>query len=65
MGKIGFIGMGNMGSAILRGLLGHGFKPEELLFTDVRESRRREISSETEVEAVCSDKECAPAWCWQ
>lgn len=61
MEKIGFIGMGNMGSAILRGLLGHGFKPEELLFTDVRESRRREISSETEVEAVCSDKECAAA----
>ena len=32
MAKIGFIGMGNMGSAILNGLL-RVYKPEDLLFT--------------------------------
>ena len=33
MARIGFIGMGNMGYAILKGLL-DSYSPEDLLFTD-------------------------------
>ena len=38
MAKIGFIGMGNMGTAIMRGLL-KTYKPEELLFTSAHEAK--------------------------
>ena len=34
MAEIGFIGMGNMGTAMIRGLLFHGFSAQDLLFTD-------------------------------
>lgn len=34
MAEIGFIGMGNMGTAMIRGLLSHGFSAQDLLFTD-------------------------------
>lgn len=59
MEKIGFIGIGNMGSAIMKGLLSHGFRPEELLFTDIDGARREKIERETGVQAVASDMECA------
>ncbi len=56
---IGFIGMGNMGTAIMKGLLSHGFLPEELVFTDVDEGRRAAMEKETGVASVASNGECA------
>ena len=48
MAKIGFIGMGNMGTAIMRGLL-KTYKPEELLFTSAHEAKMQKITEETGV----------------
>lgn len=59
MEKIGFIGMGNMGSAIMKGLLSHGFGPDELLFTDIDQGRREKVERETGVPAAASNGECA------
>lgn len=59
MGSIGFIGMGNMGSAIMKGLLSHGFKAEDLFFTDVNEAQREKVTQETGVKSVSSNTECA------
>lgn len=59
MEKIGFIGMGNMGSAIMKGLLSHGFGPDALLFTDIDQGRREKIERETGVRAAASNGACA------
>lgn len=61
MKNIGFIGMGNMGSAILTGLLKHGFAPETLLFTDVSQEKRESVTAKTGVESVSTNAECAMA----
>ena len=45
MAKIGFIGMGNMGSAILNGLL-RVYKPEDLLFTAAHKEKMEAVSDE-------------------
>lgn len=58
MAKIGFIGMGNMGYAILKGLL-KGYDPEELVFTDVNEDRRKAVSDETGTACAKSNSQCA------
>ena len=42
MAKIGFIGMGNMGTAIMRGLL-KTYKPEELLSQAPMRRRGRKL----------------------
>lgn len=57
MTKIGFIGMGNMGYAMLNGLLKVHDK-SEIIFTDISESRRRHVSETTGVRAVESNPEC-------
>lgn len=59
MATIGFIGMGNMGSAIMKGLLGHGFSPEELLFTDADPRVCERVSQETGVACTSNNAECA------
>ena len=48
MAKIGFIGMGNMGYAILKGLLKE-YGKEELLFTDANRERMESVTAETGV----------------
>ena len=48
MARIGFIGMGNIGYAILKGLL-ENYKPEELLFTDKNTARCEMVEKETGV----------------
>lgn len=58
MAKIGFIGMGNMGTAIMRGLL-KTYKPEELLFTSAHETKMQKITEETGVAHVSTATECA------
>lgn len=57
MSTIGFIGMGNMGYAILKGLL-HVYDKRELLFTDTNESRMRQVNQETGVAFFKSNSEC-------
>lgn len=59
MDRIGFIGMGNMGSAIMKGLLSHGFDASEILFTDVNEAQREKITAETGVSSLPSNEACA------
>ena len=58
MAKIGFIGMGNMGFAILQGLL-KLYRPEDLLFTDVNQERMETVKKQTGVDFVESNAECA------
>ena len=58
MAKIGFIGMGNMGTAIMRGLL-KTYQPEELLFTSAHEAKMQKITEETGVAHVSTANECA------
>ena len=58
MAKIGFIGMGNMGYAILKGLLKEN-DPCDLIFTDVNEERMNQVSKETGVPFAGSNEECA------
>lgn len=58
MKKIGFIGMGNMGYAILRGLL-QVFDKTELILTDANQERAEAVSQETGVEAAGDNQSCA------
>jgi pyrroline-5-carboxylate reductase len=57
MSKIGLIGMGNMGYAMLKGAL-RVFEQEDLSFTDVNEERGISISEETGVKFFNSNAEC-------
>lgn len=60
MAKIGFIGMGNMGSAMLKGLLKNGeYCPQDLVFTDADHGKAGKISRETGVSSASSNAECA------
>ena len=56
--KIGFIGMGNMGYAMLKGVL-NVFSKEDLVFADSNMSRAIQVSQETGVQYVESNAECA------
>lgn len=58
MAKIGFIGMGNMGMAIMKGLL-KTFAPEDILFSSGHEEKMEKITKETGVPHVASNAECA------
>ncbi len=60
MAKIGFIGMGNMGYAMMKGLLKIHEK-DEIVFTDISETRRQQVSIETGVKALESNPECVNA----
>ena len=60
MKRIGFIGMGNMGYAILKGLL-QVFDREVLLLTDADRKRAEKISEETGVVASCDNANFAPS----
>jgi len=58
MAKIGFIGMGNMGYAILKGLLAY-IPKEEVTFSEVNRERRLWAEEQTGVCAAESGKDCA------
>ena len=58
MAKIGFIGMGNMGQAIMKGLL-KTFAPQDILFSSGHEEKMKKITEETGVPHAASNKECA------
>lgn len=56
--KIGFIGMGNMGYAMLKGVL-NVFSKEDIVFADANIARAIQVSEETGVRYVESNAECA------
>lgn len=58
MKKIGFIGMGNMGYAILKGLLRNS-STEDLLFNSATQTKKEHITAETGVAHTETNKECA------
>ena len=58
MAKIGFIGMGNMGYAMLNGAL-KVFPKEELIFTDVSSERVKFVSEKTGVSYLETNAELA------
>lgn len=58
MAKIGFIGMGNMGYAMLKGVL-NVFGKDEIIFSDANAERVKKVSEETGVSYAESNAECA------
>lgn len=60
MAEIGFIGMGNMGYALLKGVLKR-FPAESIIFTSKTDKTRQKVFLETQVEYTQSNAECANA----
>lgn len=58
MAQIGFIGMGNMGYAMLKGALNE-FSSSEIIFACPDKARCEAVSNETGVQSVDSNAECA------
>ena len=58
MAKIGFIGMGNMGTAILEGLLKER-SPEDMLFTAAHQEKMEAVTARTGVPHAASNSQCA------
>lgn len=56
--KFGFIGMGNMGYAMLKGVL-ETFSSDEIIFTCPSSDRRKAVNDETSVAYAESNAECA------
>ncbi|UCH12283.1 MAG: NAD(P)-binding domain-containing protein, partial [Candidatus Omnitrophota bacterium] len=58
--KIGFIGCGNMGEALIRGLLDKRIVPKvRILASDARPARRRYIQKRYKIKVVSSNKAIA------
>ena len=60
MAQFGFIGMGNMGYAMLNGVLGE-FAPGQIIFTTPHKEKCEKISAQTGVKYAESNAECAIA----
>jgi pyrroline-5-carboxylate reductase len=58
MAQFGFIGMGNMGYAMLNGVLGE-FAPGQIIFTTPHKEKCEKISAQTGVKYAESNAECA------
>lgn len=58
MAEIGFIGMGNMGRAILGGLL-RVYAPDEMIFTAAHGEKMEKVTRETGTPHASSNRECA------
>lgn len=58
MAKIGIIGIGNMGSAIMKGLL-HVYEKDDIVFTDVNTEKCAVLEAETGAHYAASNAECA------
>lgn len=56
MKKYGFIGAGNMGYAILKGLVNNGNK-DDVIFTDVSKDRVQWINKNLDIESISSNKD--------
>ncbi|MBR3645122.1 MAG: pyrroline-5-carboxylate reductase [Lachnospiraceae bacterium] len=57
MAKIGFVGMGNLGYAMLKGIL-KTYKPSDIIFSQRNLDKMKKVSSETGVEYATSNAEC-------
>ena len=57
MAKIGFIGMGNMGYAMLKGLL-KTYSPADIVFSCATDKKRVTVSDETGVKAASGNAAC-------
>ena len=55
MAEIGFIGMGNMGSAILNGLL-KVYSPENMIFSSARWEKMEAVTARTKVNHADSNR---------
>ena len=60
MAKIGFIGMGNMGYALVRGLLS-AFDEDDIMFSCSTDARRKSVSSKLGITAAMSNAELVQA----
>ena len=58
MADIGFIGMGNMGYAMLKGAL-KNFPADRIIFSTPESIRNEEVHAETGVRYMQSNAECA------
>ena len=58
MAQIGFIGMGNMGYSMLKGVLNY-LNPQDIIFTCLSSEKKEKISNETGVRYAESNAECA------
>lgn len=58
MSTFGFIGMGNMGYAMLKGLL-KTYSPDDIIFSCATDKKRVAVSEETGVRTAASNAECA------
>lgn len=58
MSTFGFIGMGNMGYAMLKGLL-KTYSPDDIIFSCATDKKRVAVSEETGVRTAVSNAECA------
>ncbi len=58
MSTFGFIGMGNMGYAMLKGLL-KSYNPTDIIFSCATDKKRVAVSSETGVRTASGNAECA------
>ena len=60
--KIGFIGLGNMGSAMLGGILKNGVvEPSDVIGAEVNRERRKEIEEKCGITTTDSNQEVAQA----
>jgi pyrroline-5-carboxylate reductase len=55
--KASFIGGGNMGGALIRGLIARGLPPQNIRVGEAYETRRRELASELGVHATADNRE--------
>lgn len=58
--EFGFIGMGNMGYAIVKGLLSR-YAPEKLTFAEMNQERREDVAARTGVTPSADVRSCAKA----
>lgn len=56
--QFGFIGMGNMGYAILKGLL-HQYSPQDMVFSARNKEKMADVAAKTDVMPAADNTECA------
>jgi pyrroline-5-carboxylate reductase len=59
MKKIGIVGLGNMGEAVMRALLAGGLSKEEIIFHEVKEARAKAIAEKYAVGHAASPEDVA------
>ncbi len=57
--KIGIIGCGNMGEALIRGMMGGGFSPKAIFASDIRKERLNYIKKKAKVNIFSDGKKIA------